>query len=322
MKCSMRNAVRLRLLIGVLVAGGRAASLGLARGGPGRHDRFDGRRGPRRQHDAGTRCARSSRSTCPRARPTRRQPGPTAASSFRACASAVRTASRSPTAARAAPRSRRRPRKTSRSTWASPPTCRSRSRAIAVQEEVTVTRGHRSGVQLEPHRRSDLGRPRGNRAHPDAERPDQRRHPPDAAVERQQLRRRRQPDEQHHGGRLVVQQLVRPGRPARRPHRRRADLARSDRADSGQRGALRRAAGQLHRRRREHRHAQRHATGSAARSITASAIRTGSAPKPLARWSIPARSRSATPAAGRPARSSRTSGSRSATTRTRWTSGR
>jgi hypothetical protein len=33
-----------------------------------------------------------------------------------------------------------------------------------------------------------------------------------------QLRRPGQPDEQHHGGRLVVQQLVRPRRPARRSH--------------------------------------------------------------------------------------------------------
>ena len=42
-----------------------------------------------------------------------------------------------------------------------------------------------------------------------------------------------QPDEQHHGGRLVLQQLVRSRRPAGRPHERRADLARSDRADPG-----------------------------------------------------------------------------------------
>ena len=48
------------------------------------------------------------------------------------------------------------------------------------------------------------------------------------------------------------------GGAARRPHRRRADLARSDRADPGERRAVRRAAGQLRRRRRQHRHAQRH----------------------------------------------------------------
>ena len=47
-------------------------------------------------------------------------------------------------------------------------------------------------------------------------------------------------------------------RPARRPHRRRSDLAGSDRADPGERRAVRCAAGQLHRRRREHRYAQRH----------------------------------------------------------------
>ena len=52
------------------------------------------------------------------------------------------------------------------------------------------------------------------------------------------VRRRRQPDEQHHGRRLLLQQLVRSAGSARRPHRRRADLARGRRADPGERRAL------------------------------------------------------------------------------------
>ena len=108
-----------------------------------------------------------------------------------------------------------------------------------------------------------------------------------------------QPAEQHHGGRLVLQQLVRPRQPARRPHRRRADLARSDRADPGERRALRRAAGQLRRRRREHRHAQRHQPAHAARSTTGSATRSGRHRSRRPGRSIPARSTFRTPAAGR-----------------------
>ena len=53
-------------------------------------------------------------------------------------------------------------------------------------------------------------------------------------------------------------------RPARRPHGRRADLARGDRAGPGERRAVRRAAGQLRRRRRQHRHPQRHELDHAA----------------------------------------------------------
>ena len=67
-----------------------------------------------------------------------------------------------------------------------------------------------------------------------------------------------QPDEQHHGGRVVLQQLVRAPQHSGRHRGRRTDLARRGRADSDQRRAVRRAAGELHRRGREHRHAQRH----------------------------------------------------------------
>ena len=53
MKCSMRNAVRLRLLIGVLsLAAALPASVSPA-ARPGRHHRCHGRRGRRRQHAAG-----------------------------------------------------------------------------------------------------------------------------------------------------------------------------------------------------------------------------------------------------------------------------
>ena len=79
-------------------------------------------------------------------------------------------------------------------------------------------------------------------------------------AQRHVVRRPGQPPEQHHGRRLLLQQLVRPRRRAGRPHRRRADLARGRRADPGERRALRRAPGQLRRRRRQHRHPQRHAT--------------------------------------------------------------
>ncbi len=69
--------------------------------------------------------------------------------------------------------------------------------------------------------------------------PHQRPDAPDAAVWRhRELRGPGQPDEQHHGGRLVLQQLVRTRRPAGRPHQRRADLARGDRADPGVGGAV------------------------------------------------------------------------------------
>ena len=322
MKCSMRNAVRLRLLIGVLsLAALLPASVSPA-GCAGRHHRLDGGRGHGRQHGAGAGCTGDRHP--PALGHDLRGGDPGRRALLHSRHARRRTVQRHGRVRRrrrhgllAADQGRRQ-----RSTSASSSDLSFTVTAIAVQEEVTVTAIGRPGVQLEPHRRRDLGRTRGDRPHADAERPDQRRDPPDAAVERQQLRRRRQPDEQHHGGRLVVQQLVRPGRPARRPHRRRADLARGDRADPGERRALRRAAGQLHRRRRQHRHAQRQQPRQRRRSITASAIRTGSAPKPRARSSTPARSRSGTPAAGRRGRSSRTSGSRSATTRTSSTSAR
>ena len=88
------------------------------------------------------------------------------------------------------------------------------------------------------------------------------------------------------------------GGTARRPHRRRADLARGDRAGAGQRRAVRRAPGQLHRRRREHRHAQRHQPASPAsfyhRCAQPGLGRHRGRP---ARPSTRARSRTATPAA-------------------------
>ena len=114
--------------------------------------------------------------------------------------------------------------------------------------------------------------------------------------------------EQHDGRRLVLQQLVRPRRPARRPHRRRADLARGDRAGAGQRRAVRRAPGQLHRRRRQHRHPKRHQPAHAARSTTASRNEAYVGTE-AARPDRQSRhlQRSATPACGPAARSSRTS---------------
>ena len=119
-----------------------------------------------------------------------------------------------------------------------------------------------SGVQLGPHRRRHGGDARGAGDAAHRLRPHHRHHPPHAAVRRQRhVRRPGQPRQQRHGGRFVLQQLVRAGRHHRRhrrPHRRRADLARSDRTGAGQRRALRRPPGQLHRRRREHRHPQRH----------------------------------------------------------------
>ena len=131
-----------------------------------------------------------------------------------------------------------------------------------VAETITRRRSKRSGVQFGPDRRAQppcfvrISRPlptiSGRITDITA---------PDAAVRRQRhVRRAGQPREQHDGGRLVLQQLVRPGRHDRRhrrPHRRRADFARGDRAGAGQRRAVRRPPGQLHRRRRQHRHAQR-----------------------------------------------------------------
>ena len=132
-----------------------------------------------------------------------------------------------------------------------------------------------------------------------------------------------QPDEQHHGRRLVLQQLVRPRRPARRPHRRRADLARGDRAGAGQRRAVRRAPGQLRRRRRQHRHAQRHQPAHAAsfyhrfRNEDFVGTEAAGPDGQPGHVQLPQHRR-----LGAAARSSRTGCSRSATTRTRRTRGR
>ena len=127
--------------------------------------------------------------------------------------------------------------------------CRNRDRHQRVE----------SGVQLDANRRRDVGVARRAGGAADGLGTHQRHHATDATVRRQRhVRRPGQPDEQHHRRRLVLQQLVRPRRSARRSHGRRADFARSHRTGAGQRRALRRPAGQLRRRRREHRHAQRH----------------------------------------------------------------
>ena len=136
------------------------------------------------------------------------------------------------------------------------------------------------------------------------------------------VRRPGQPREQHDGRRLVLQQLVRPRRHHRRhrrPHRRRADLARGDRAGAGQRRAVRRAPGQLHRRRHQHRHPQRHQQVHRLGLPPLRATSRTSATKRLDCPSIRASSRPTRPACGRAARSSRTSCSRSAPTKSRTT---
>ena len=122
--------------------------------------------------------------------------------------------------------------------------------------------GHRRnepGVQLDPYGRVDLDLARRAEGAADGLGPYQRHHTLDASVRRLGLVcRPGQPDEQHHGGWLLLQQLVRTRRTAGRPDGRGADFARSHRAGAGERRALRRAPGQLCRRRRQHRHAQRH----------------------------------------------------------------
>ena len=119
-----------------------------------------------------------------------------------------------------------------------------------------------SGVQFGPHRRRHGRHARGPGDAPDRHRPPHRHHAPHAAVRRQRdVRRPGQPRQQRHRRRLVFQQLVRAGndhRRHRRPHRRRPHLTGGHRAGAGERGALRRPPGQLHRRRRQHRHPQRH----------------------------------------------------------------
>ena len=85
----------------------------------------------------------------------------------------------------------------------------------SVAETVTVIGRNEPGLQLDPYGRRDLGHARraGDAAH--RVRTHQRHHAPDAAVRRLgHVCRPGQPDEQHHGGRLVLQQLVRPRRPA------------------------------------------------------------------------------------------------------------
>ena len=134
-----------------------------------------------------------------------------------------------------------------------------------------------------------------------------------------------QPREQHHGGRLLLQQLVRPRRPTGGPATARASRrSRSTAIEQVQvqRRAVRRAAGQLRRRRREHRHAQRRRTSSTASFYHRSRNESASARTRRAGRSTPARSTHAHRRLGSAVRSSRTSCSSSATTRTRKTRAR
>ena len=123
------------------------------------------------------------------------------------------------------------------------------------------------------NRRGDVGRPRRHREPPDDRRTPRVDHAADAAGQRQLVRRSGQPSQQHHRRRFVLQQLLRSRQPARRAHQRRADLARIHRAGAGERRAVRRAPGQLHRRRHQQRHAQRHQPVQRARSITGCATK-------------------------------------------------
>ena len=116
------------------------------------------------------------------------------------------------------------------------------------QHRRQADRGHRNGhgdggiergVQLGAHRRGHRGQPRDAGDAADGVRPHLGLHAPDAAdLGHQLVRRRRQPHEQHDGQRRGLQQLVRPRRPARRPHRRLADFDGSHRAGAGQHRAL------------------------------------------------------------------------------------
>ena len=104
-------------------------------------------------------------------------------------------------------------------------------------------------------------------------------HAAHAAGQRNVVRRPGQPAQQHHRRRLVLQQLVRPRISARRAHQRCADLARIAGAGAGEHCAVRRAPGQLHRRRDQQRHAQRHEPVQRLCSITGCAAKISSAPR-------------------------------------------
>ena len=123
-------------------------------------------------------------------------------------------------------------------------------------------RHHRPGVQLDPHRRRHRGDARRSRHAADDFRTHHRHHPADAAVRRRSARsparttaRTTSPSTARTS---TARSAWRHDRRPRRPHGRCADLARSDRAGPGERGAVRRPSGQLHRRQRQLGDAQRH----------------------------------------------------------------
>ncbi len=130
----------------------------------------------------------------------------------------------------------------------------------AVTEEVTVTA---QTSEVFSSARTGAATAVSREVHPEPPhrpRPHQRLRPTEPAVlggpVRRLVRRPGQPAQQHHGRRLLLQQLLRPGRPARRPDGRHADLDGRRRGDPDQRRALRRPAGPLRRRRRQHGHPQ------------------------------------------------------------------
>ena len=117
---------------------------------------------------------------------------------------------------------------------------------------------------------------------------------------RRLVRRPGQPAQQHHDRRLVLQQLVRPRRAARRPHRRDAHLLGRHRGDPGQRRALRRPPGQLRGRRRQHDHPQRRQPVPRLGLLLVPRQRASSAPRRRASPTTPAPSTPAATAAGPP----------------------
>ena len=224
-----------------------------------------------------SRAPRSLRSTSRQARATKPRRALTAAIRSRPCASAVPTPFRSCTPAAAA-------------AAFAPKTVENININLGVISDVNVSveaitvaeksRSHgrqRSGLRLDEDRRGDFRRARRDRDPPDDLGTTRVDHAADAAGERDFVRRPGQPPQQHHGRRLVLQQLLRSRLSARRAHQRRADLARVPRAGAGEHCAVRRAPGQLHRRRDQQRHAQRHEPVHRVASITGCAARISSA---------------------------------------------